>query len=347
MNDLFKLEKPLSEEVVKSHWVYTDKVYISCVCTTFQQCGYIRDTINGFLGQETKYRFEIIIHDDCSNDGTKKIIEEYKNAYPTLIKLVIQTENQYSKGKRIWPIALSYAEGVFIALCEGDDFWIDKYKIQYEAEVLINRGEVSLIHTKCYDYNVSNRTCEVSHVPKVMNNIESLLLSNNIHTLTTMFRRSYFIKFTEVFSENINTWGFGDLPLWIYLSTLGEIVLLDRNTAVYRVLTESASHSRSEEKMQLFAKHGMDIRVHMAKKYYNKLQKSKALNELANRHIYTAIMYDYKVESFLIKHARFDNRILILLFQFRYTKLLSKRLLKFKLKIYNFLKRYFLLFKAS
>jgi hypothetical protein len=74
-----KLIAPLNEGEIKKHWIYTDRVYISSVCFTFNQKGYIRDTIDSFLAQETIYRFEIIIHDDASTDGTRDVLLEYKD----------------------------------------------------------------------------------------------------------------------------------------------------------------------------------------------------------------------------------------------------------------------------
>ncbi|WP_410454598.1 glycosyltransferase family 2 protein [Providencia stuartii] len=60
------------------HWIYTDKVYISCICITYNQENYIKNAIDGMLAQITDYRFEIIIHDDKSTDSTREIILEYK-----------------------------------------------------------------------------------------------------------------------------------------------------------------------------------------------------------------------------------------------------------------------------
>ncbi|MEZ9786619.1 glycosyltransferase family 2 protein [Vibrio breoganii] len=138
-----KLKAPVSEEDIMSHWIYTDKVYISCVCITFNQELYIRDAIDSFLAQVTEYKFEIVIHDDLSTDKTRTILKEYKFRYPSIIKLVLQKENQYSLGKKITPIAVSYAEGDYIALCEGDDFWNDCNKIDVQYKNMHGKTDIS------------------------------------------------------------------------------------------------------------------------------------------------------------------------------------------------------------
>ncbi|WP_082913010.1 glycosyltransferase family 2 protein [Providencia heimbachae] len=141
------LKAPENEASIMNHWKYTDKVYVSCVCITFNQEGYIRDAINGMLAQITDYKFEIVIHDDVSNDNTRKILLEYKNKYPNIIKLVLQTENQYQQGKKITPLAIAHADGEYIALCEGDDYWIDEYKIQKQINELLLNENINFVIT--------------------------------------------------------------------------------------------------------------------------------------------------------------------------------------------------------
>lgn len=142
-----KLKKPQSEEEIKSYWKYTDRVYISCICITYNQEIYIKDAIDSMLAQQTEYRFEIVIHDDCSSDKTREIICAYKEKYPTIIKLILQKENQYSKNPRIIPLTIPYLEGEFITICEGDDFWIDETKLQKQISSLIKSKEVHICFT--------------------------------------------------------------------------------------------------------------------------------------------------------------------------------------------------------
>lgn len=79
-----------------------EKAKVSICCITYNHEKYIRKTLDGFLMQKTNFNYEIIIHDDASTDGTQDIIKEYQNKYPDIFKLIIQTDNQYSKGKKIF-----------------------------------------------------------------------------------------------------------------------------------------------------------------------------------------------------------------------------------------------------
>jgi len=89
--------------------------------------------------QKTNFRFEAIVHDDASTDGTQDIIREYADKYPDIIKPIFETENQYSKHdgslRRIMNSAIPQSVK-YIAICEGDDYWTDPYKLQKQVSFL-------------------------------------------------------------------------------------------------------------------------------------------------------------------------------------------------------------------
>lgn len=72
---------------------------LSICCITYNHAGFIRQTLDGFVMQKTDFDYQIVIHDDASDDGTTEIIKEYAAKYPDLFVPIYQTENQYSKGK--------------------------------------------------------------------------------------------------------------------------------------------------------------------------------------------------------------------------------------------------------
>lgn len=107
---------------------------VSVVCIAFNHERYIKDAIDGFLMQETDFPIEIVIHDDASTDATQEIIRAYADQYPSLIRPVLQTVNQFSQGKACLLLAASYAKGEYVALCEGDDYWTDPLKLAIQVE---------------------------------------------------------------------------------------------------------------------------------------------------------------------------------------------------------------------
>ncbi len=111
---------------------------VSICSITYNHAPYIRQCLDGFLMQRTNFRYEIIIHDDASTDGTAEIIREYVEKYPDLITPIFQTENLYSKGLRGFyaRFVFPHAKGKYIAMCEGDDYWTDPLKLQKQVDFL-------------------------------------------------------------------------------------------------------------------------------------------------------------------------------------------------------------------
>lgn len=138
-----------TEEEIINSWNDKEKIIVSVVCTTYNHESYIKDAITSFLMQETDFAFEIIIHDDASTDKTAAIIREYQSKYPNIIKPIFQEENQYSKGG-FKPLiyAMGFVSGEYLALCEGDDFWTSKNKIQLQYRALLENQDIDFcIHS--------------------------------------------------------------------------------------------------------------------------------------------------------------------------------------------------------
>ena len=75
-----------------------EEIKVSIICNAYNHELYIRDALEGFVMQRTSFAFEVLVHDDASNDKTADIIREYEAKYPDIIKPIYQTENQYTKG---------------------------------------------------------------------------------------------------------------------------------------------------------------------------------------------------------------------------------------------------------
>ena len=307
-----KLIAPDTEVEIKKHWKYTDKVYVSILCPCFNQEDYIRDTIESFLAQESEYRFEIIVHDDASSDSTAQILKSYQARFPTIVKLILQTENQYSQGKLIFVLAANYAQGEFLALCEGDDYWLDPKKIQKQVVCLLSDQSISLVHTGALDFIQNTNNYSVSVVPSSINTTSSLFNRNQIRTLTTMFPKKFFDEFFTINYNEATKWLLGDWPLWIYLSVQGKIVLIPDVTSVYRILSDSASHFTCKLKKERFVNSTLNMRLYMYEKYcrspsvLNQIYESYAKDCLVNGIDYPKMHIDklglqYRVFLFLDK----------------------------------------------
>jgi glycosyltransferase involved in cell wall biosynthesis len=194
--------------------------------------------------QQTSFNFEVLIHDDASTDGTQEIIKAYQAKYPNIIKPIFQTENQYSQGKRGFNAKYNYsrAQGKYIALCEGDDYWTDPLKLQKQVDFLEANKEYSLCyHRVNLEINGIVDTDENDITEKRYKNIpdktkigiDDLLKQGNfIHTPSVMFKKT---DLKEIpFETKYST--VGDYFLYIMLTADNNkfIKKLQDKMAVYR-----------------------------------------------------------------------------------------------------------------
>lgn len=114
-------------------------------CLVYNHEPYLRQCLDGFVMQKTDFRFEAIVHDDASTDGSAAIIKEYARKYPSIIKPIFENENQYSKHDgTIRRIMNEHTRGKYVAICEGDDYWIDPLKLQKQVDLLESNPSISL-----------------------------------------------------------------------------------------------------------------------------------------------------------------------------------------------------------
>ncbi|KPB52949.1 Glycosyltransferase [Pseudomonas amygdali pv. myricae] len=95
---------------------------LSIICPAYNQEAFIAQALDGFLSQQTDFRFKILINDDASTDSTARIIAHYAERYPTIIRPFYQQVNQYSQGAPCVPGLFAEARGRYIAYCEADDY---------------------------------------------------------------------------------------------------------------------------------------------------------------------------------------------------------------------------------
>ena len=129
---------------------------VSICLITYKHEKYIGQAIDGILMQEVNFPYEIIIADDFSTDQTRKIILDYKNRFPEIIKTIFQIEN-VGAGRNFVDL-INAAEGKYIAYLEGDDFWIDSQKLQVQYDFLeANKDEET--YRTCTCYHVCYHVC--------------------------------------------------------------------------------------------------------------------------------------------------------------------------------------------
>ena len=234
-------------------WESMRQPVVSICCPTYNHVNYIEAAICGLLAQETTFPFEVIVRDDASTDGTTEIVREYSRRYPNIVRAVIEEENQFKKGIRAAHSLPSLVTGEFIALCEGDDFWISPTKLQRQFELLHKHPgavmSVALTHICQQDGD------ELGHLKTTTAPADELLgfeesHSNYFHTSTYFIRSGIFKKvIKEYFSGHVL---FGDTALRAIMISHGQFAFLADVVSVYRMTGSGIWSSLSSEKQLLW-----------------------------------------------------------------------------------------------
>lgn len=212
---------------------------VSIYCVTYNHSAYIRSALEGFLSQKTDFRYEIYVYDDASTDGTSDIVREYAEKYPDIIIAHISQVNMFhSPNNSQFQAKLRHEKlkGEYIALCEGDDFWIDCHKLQIQVDymeahsecVLCMHNSLWIDYEKQSVYSGNPFDC-ISLVKDV--SPEELIIQKHGHppTASFVYRRSL-----EPLSDIFLTPTVFDYPLQLYALTKGTVHYIDRVMSVYR-----------------------------------------------------------------------------------------------------------------
>ena len=221
-------------------------IMVSISCLTYNQEKFVADALDSFIMQKVDFEYEILIHDDASTDKTADIIRTYEERYPHLINVIYQSENTYSKGAKICEFNQFRARGKYIAICEGDDYWTDPYKLQKQVEYMESHPSCSLCVHAGYKVN-ENKELQKKHVRpnigdkefsihEIISSGGRLFVTNSVLYRTDLvLTRPRFFELSPV----------GDYPLMILLALQGSVYYIDTYMSAYRVGVEGSWSERT------------------------------------------------------------------------------------------------------
>ena len=217
-----------------------NEIMVSIRCTVFNHAPFLRNCLDGIVSQQTSFQFEAIVHDDASTDDSAAIIREYADNYPDIIKPIIEQENLYSKNDgRFDTITYdpSLLRGKYIAMCEGDDYWTDPYKLEKQISYLEKHQECSMVFTNAlmkWD-NDAYPARLFSHLKEQDYSGLDIVEHWMVPTASVVYRREVLLSglFNRVV-HNKKLFVVGDTPIFLTCAQLGKLHAFPYASCVYR-----------------------------------------------------------------------------------------------------------------
>ncbi|MCF2738802.1 glycosyltransferase [Bacteroides caecigallinarum] len=311
------------------------KPLVSIHCLVYNHEQYLRQCLDGFIMQKTNFAFEAIVHDDASTDNSAEIIREYADKYPNIIKPIYEIENQYSKKDGSLTKIMNKAfhpDSKYIAYCEGDDYWIDPYKLQKQVDILESDSNISMVYT---NFNTVNERGEIEYreryekykkISRSGDLFMRLLFSNNfIMTVTTMYRKEI------LFSNKIISQSPVSLDYLVSLTAagLGNLYYLNEVTSSYR----NAPNGQMNSNMKVVQSSINIIRYYIEYCYINNGFRTQSINDTFRikshfiRTSFTSLIpkkYKYSLVKLLFRKPTMIPITLITLIRYGATKLYNK-----------------------
>jgi glycosyltransferase involved in cell wall biosynthesis len=240
------------------------EIEVIVFCSTYNHEPYIRSALDGFVMQKTNFRFQVIVHDDASTDDTASIVRGYEVKYPEIFNNIYETENQYSQNKsyrRELTPKLNY--GKYVALCEGDDYWIDPYKLQKQYDFMEANSDYSACtHETILKFGEDTKKFTKKYESEDFTLLELLLWGRNPkrlpHTSSYFLRKEFSLCPEFMIINHI-----GDYPTMIWAALHGKVYFRNDVMSVYQPFNQGSWTSKQSIEQRVA--HTLDI-ANMIKK---------------------------------------------------------------------------------
>lgn len=247
------------------------KHLVAIRCFTYNHEKYIESALHGFVIQKTKFPFVAIVVDDASTDNEPKILWDFVNneldlnsiqkdetddyvrvVAPhktnhncTFVLLFLKYNHYHKKAKA--PYIKEWQDSAkYIALCEGDDYWIDPLKLQKQVNILEKHPECSICFCKVESITKEGKKLPKTYPAKDVKEIFSLSdfvkweffdSSWVFHTSSIMYRRNIVDDYNKAIKTTFRNFPHGDLIVQLYALERGDGIYLPDAVSYYRVLS--------------------------------------------------------------------------------------------------------------
>lgn len=248
-----------------------EKIKVSVIVLAYNRENFITNALDSIVKQKVDFPFEVVVGEDCSTDNTARICMEYQEKYPDIVKVTRNKENLGLLDNFV--SAYNRCKGEYIAICDADDFWINKHKLQIQADFLDQNKEYSACFHRALNYYQDDGSKSISNGlhQKKRNTVLDIINSNPVTFSTSMFRRGLFGEFPSWFNQVKSN----DFAVNVLNAEHGDFYFMNKIMTVYRRHRESVWGMSTFEKQALISVLSRQILIEhyrgRNKDIYNKL----------------------------------------------------------------------------
>lgn len=133
---------------------------VSVVVVVYNHARYLEKALNSINQQHFDEALEIVLHDDASTDDSAAVYQRVAASSRFPIKIIRPALNKVSRGISMWPEILAQCSGEYLAICEGDDFWMAPHKLAYQCNSLDQLPHIDLAFHAAVRINWSSEQIE-------------------------------------------------------------------------------------------------------------------------------------------------------------------------------------------
>lgn len=250
---------------------------LSISCMTYNQSAYITDALNGFAMQQTNFPYVAVVIDDASTDGEQEVIKAYvdecfdhseesgykrwetedafwifarhKENENCCFVAVLLKKNLWREPEKKDEVVKGWFNTKYIAICEGDDYWMDPMKLQKQVDILESDKTLMAVVTNSSEVDKEGNELKAKRDNVVPENREGrydlrsfMYKVHHYPTATVCYRRAHVEEVGKMIKHMANPY-LGDWTLWISLHIFGDFYYLDQVTSAYRINPTSLTHT--------------------------------------------------------------------------------------------------------
>ncbi|HSJ69311.1 MAG TPA: glycosyltransferase [Anditalea sp.] len=265
---------------------------VSVWLTTYNHEAFIGRALESILMQKTSFSYEIVIGEDCSTDNTRQIVKSYKSKYPDKLRLFLPDQNLGMVA--MFKASYEMCHGHYVAWMDGDDYWIDPYKLQKQVDFLDSNPEY-VLHFHKVNILKSNKEIYDGYAPPKMNSDFSLEIKHLLKGYNPIASSS--VLHRNVLKGKLPDWFFDlvflDYSFYLFLLRYGKFKYSKEKMSIYRV-HEGGAYSGRETSDNMA---DMIRFAHQLKQYFPEI-KSKDINAMIGYQYYKKLLKSIESGSF-------------------------------------------------